>query len=162
VTQRVLGIDPGTAATGYGVLEPDRRRLGRLVECGVLRTGARAALPDRLQTIHAGVAELIAQHQPDVLVVESVFYGKNVRTSLTLSHARGVILLAAAQAGVRVAEYSPATVKQAVVGRGRAAKTQVSYMVQQLLRLRRPPTPSDAADGVAVALAHLLLSSRRR
>lgn len=161
MTRRVLGIDPGTAATGYGVLEAVARRPGRLVECGVVRTAARAPLPDRLRTIYDGVTELIAQHQPDVVVVESVFYGKNVRSSLTLSHARGVILLAAAQAGIRVAEYSPATVKQAVAGRGRAAKTQIGYMVQQLLRLQRPPTPADAADGVAVALAYLLLAGRR-
>ena len=162
MTRRILGIDPGTAATGYGVLEPIPRRPGRLVECGVVRTAPRAPLAERLRTIHDGVAELIAQHQPDVLAVESVFYGKNVRSILTLSHARGVILLAAAEAGVRVAEYSPATVKQAVVGRGRAAKTQIGYMVQQLLRLERPPAPADAADGVAVALAHLLLAGRRR
>jgi crossover junction endodeoxyribonuclease RuvC len=161
VTRRVLGIDPGTAATGYGVLEPIPRRLGRLVECGVVRTAARAPLPDRLRTIYEGVTELIAQHRPDVVVVESVFSGKHVRSSLTLSHARGVILLAAAQAGIRVMEYSPATVKQAVAGRGRAAKAQIGYMVQQLLRLQRPPTPTDAADGVAVALAHLLLAGRR-
>jgi crossover junction endodeoxyribonuclease RuvC len=162
VTRRVLGIDPGTAATGYGVLDSVPRRPGRLVECGVVRTAARAPLPDRLHTIYAGVTELIAQHQPDVLAVESIFYGKNVRSSLTLSHARGVILLAAAQAGIKIAEYSPATVKQAVAGHGRAAKTRVGYMVQQLLRLERPPAPADAADGVAVALAHLLLAGRRR
>lgn len=156
MTRRVLGIDPGTAVTGYGVVDRAPRRPGRLVECGVLRTRADAALPDRLRALHVGVAELLATHQPDVMVVETVFYGKNARSSLTLSHARGVILLAAAEAGVPIAEFPPAVVKRAVVGRGRATKAQIGYMVQQLLRLERPPVPADAADGVAVALAYLL------
>lgn len=156
MTRRVLGIDPGTAITGYGVVEGASRGAGRLVECGVLRTAARAALPERLRVLHAGVAELLDAHRPDVVAVESLFYAKNVRTTLTLGHARGVILLAAAEAGVRVAEFPPAVVKRAVVGRGRATKAQVGYMVQQLLRLSRPPAPADAADGVAVALAYLL------
>lgn len=156
MSRRVLGIDPGTAVTGYGVVEPAARRPGRLVECGVLRTAPRAALPERLRVLHAGVAELLAAHRPDVVAVEDIFYAKNVRSSLTLGHARGVILLAAAEAGVQVAEFPPAVVKRAVVGRGRATKAQVGYMVQQLLRLEQPPVPADAADGVAVALACLL------
>jgi crossover junction endodeoxyribonuclease RuvC len=155
----VLGIDPGTAVTGYGVVEPAPRRPGRLIECGVLRTSARAALPERLRVLHAGVVELLATHEPDVVAVESIFFAKNARTTLILGHARGVILLAAAEAGVRVAEFPPAIVKRAVVGRGRATK---AYMVQQLLRLERPPAPSDAADGVAIALAYLLGAARRR
>jgi crossover junction endodeoxyribonuclease RuvC len=162
VTHRVLGIDPGTAVTGYGVVEPTPRRPGRLVECGVLRTAAGDTLPDRLRTLHAGVAELLAAHRPDVVAVETVFYGKNVRTSLTMSQARGVILLAAAEAGVTVAEFAPAVIKRVVVGRGRATKAQIGYMVQQLLRLERPPVPADAADGVAVALAYLLSAVRAR
>jgi crossover junction endodeoxyribonuclease RuvC len=149
VTRRVLGIDPGTAVTGYGVVEPAPRRAGRL-----------AALPDRLRALHVGVTDLLATHRPDVVAVETVFYGKNARSSLTLSHARGVILLAAAQAGVAVAEFAPAVVKRAVAGRGRATKAQIGYMVQQLLRLERPPVPADAADGVAVALAYLLARGR--
>lgn len=161
MTQRVLGIDPGTAVTGYGVIEPLPHRLGRLVECGVLRTRARAPLPERLDTLYTGVAELLATHQPDVVAVEGIFYAKNVRTSLTMSHARGVILLAAERAGATVVELPPAVVKKAVVGRGRATKGQVGYMVQQLLRLQKPPAPADAADGVAIALAHLLLRGRR-
>lgn len=162
MSRRVLGIDPGTAVTGYGVVEPAPRRPGRLIECGVLRTSARAALPERLRVLHAGVVELLATHQPDVVAVESIFFAKNARTTLILGHARGVILLAAAEAGVRVAEFPPAIVKRAVVGRGRATKGQVAYMVQQLLRLERPPAPSDAADGVAIALAYLLGTARRR
>ena len=152
----MLGIDPGTAATGYGVVESERGRPGRLVECGVLRTDRGNPFAERLVALHAGMRDLLDQHHPDVVAVESIFYGKNVRTSLVMSHARGVILLAAAQAGVPVAEFAPAAVKKAVVGRGRATKAQVGFMVQQLLRLRQPPRPADAADGVAIALAYLL------
>jgi len=156
VSPRVLGIDPGTATTGYGLVEADAGRPGRLLECGVLRTSAGEPLSARLVTLHAGMRELVAQHRPDVVAMEGVFYAKNVRTSLVLSHARGVLMLAAAEAGVPVEELAPAAVKKAVVGRGRATKAQIGFMVQQLLRLRRPPEPADAADGVAVALACLL------
>ena len=102
-----------------------------------------------------------SRHAPDAVAVESAFYGKNVRTTVVLSHARGVILLAAEQAGVAIAEYSPAQIKKTVVGRGAALKPQVAYMVAQLLRLKSAPAPADAADGVAVALAHLLIATRR-
>ena len=157
----MLGVDPGTATTGYGVVEADAGRPGHLLECGVLRTHAGSALGDRLVTLHAGMRELVAQHRPDLVAIEGIFYAKNVRTSLVLSHARGVLLLAAAEAGVPVEELSPAAVKKAVVGRGRATKAQIGFMVQQLLRLRRPPQPADAADGVAIALACLLTRRRR-
>lgn len=157
----MLGVDPGTAATGYGVVDGAPGRPGRLLECGVLRTDARGPLAERLLRLHEGMGDLLAQHRPDVLAVESIFYGKNVRTSLVMSHARGVILLAAAQAGVPVAEFAPAAVKKSVVGRGRATKAQVGFMVQQLLRLRQAPRPADAADGVAVALAYLLTARVR-
>lgn len=157
----MLGVDPGTAATGYGVVEGEPGRPGRLVECGVLRTAARSPLPERLVTLHEAMGDLLQQHRPHVLAVESVFYAKNVRTSLVLSHARGVILLAAAQAGVPVVEFAPAAVKKAVVGRGRATKTQVGFMVQQLLRLRQAPRPADAADGVAIAMAYFLTARPR-
>jgi len=154
---RALGVDPGTAVTGYGIVEGRRGTPGRLIECGVVRPGRGTAMPARLETLYDGVRDVLANHKPDVVAVESIFYSKNVRTSLMMSHARGVILLAAAQAGLPVAEFAPAAVKKAVVGRGRATKTQVALMVQQLLRLRRPPQPADAADGVAIALAFLLL-----
>jgi crossover junction endodeoxyribonuclease RuvC len=154
---RVLGIDPGTAVIGYGVVE-DGRPGPRLVECGVIRTTARAALSARLHTIHAGINELIARHQPDVLAIEGIFYGKNARTTMVLGHARGVILLSAEDAGLTIAEYQPAVVKKTVVGRGAAMKPQVGYMCAQLLRLKSAPTPADAADGVALALTHLMLA----
>jgi crossover junction endodeoxyribonuclease RuvC len=158
---KVLGIDPGTAILGYGVVEGGAGLSPRLVECGTLTTTARDALPARLRVLHDGTSALLSRHLPDAMAVETAFYGKNVRTTVVLSHARGVILLAAEEAGVELAEYSPAQVKKTVVGRGAALKPQVGYMVAQLLRLRTPPEPADAADGVAVALTHLLISTRR-
>ena len=158
---RVLGIDPGTAVVGFGVVDAGSAGApGRLIECGALRTPARDALSVRLRAIHQGIHELITRHRPDVIAVESVFYGTNVRTTIALAHARGVILLAAEQSALPIAEYTPATIKQTVVGRGAARKPQVGYMVAQLLRLKTAPSPSDAADGVAVALTHLLRRSR--
>jgi crossover junction endodeoxyribonuclease RuvC len=111
--------------------------------------------------LHDGVTALITRHAPDAVAVESAFYAKNVRTTVVLSHARGVILLAAEMAGVEIAEYSPAVIKKTVVGRGAAMKAQVGYMVAQLLRLKAAPSPSDAADGVAVALTHLMMMPQR-
>lgn len=158
---RVLGIDPGTAVIGYGVVEPGSGPAARLLECGVLQTKARDPLPARLRIIYDGVESLIARHRPDAVAVETAFYGKNVRTTMVLSHARGVILLAAERAGVPIGEYEPRLVKKTVVGRGGALKDQVGFMVAQLLRLESPPSPADAADGVAVALTHLMLATRR-
>lgn len=158
---RVLGIDPGTAVLGYGVVDGGAGVASRLVECGTLTTTPRDPLPARLRVIHDGIAALIARHLPGALAIESAFHGKNVRTTIALSHARGVILLAAEEAGLPIAEYSPAQVKKSVVGRGAALKPQVSYMVTQLLRLKAAPAPSDAADGVAIALTHLMLADRR-
>lgn len=152
---KVLGVDPGTAVLGYGLVEAGRGP-ARLLECGVLRTSPRHSLASRLAEIHAALAELITRHQPDVLSVESVFYARNARTTVSLAHARGVILLCAEQAGITIAEYAPALVKKTVVGRGAALKPQVGYMVAQLLRLKSPPAPADAADGVALALTHIL------
>jgi crossover junction endodeoxyribonuclease RuvC len=158
---KVLGIDPGTAVLGYGVVESGTGRHPRLVECGTLTTRARDPLPSRLRVIHDGTGALLARHRPDAVAVESAFYGRNVRTTVVLSHARGVILLAAEQAGIPIAEYSPALVKKTIVGRGAALKPQVGYMVMQLLRLRAAPQPADAADGVAVALTHLVIATRQ-
>jgi crossover junction endodeoxyribonuclease RuvC len=148
----VLGIDPGTATTGYGVVRDARPASASLVECGVIRTRARDPLPARLREIFEGVSELIARHRPDMVSVEDVFYAKNVRTTVVLGHARGVILLAAELAGVPVDEWAPAEIKKAVVGNGAATKEQVQFMLTRLLRLKSVPTPSDAADGVAAAL----------
>jgi crossover junction endodeoxyribonuclease RuvC len=152
---KVLGVDPGTAATGYGVVVRGDGGAASLVECGVIRTSAKEPLAHRLRGIHDGVTNVLERHRPDVVAVEGVFFGKNVRTTVLLGHARGAILVAAAQAEREVAEYSPAEIKNAVVGTGGATKEQVQFMVKKLLRLKAVPTPSDAADGVAVALCHL-------
>jgi crossover junction endodeoxyribonuclease RuvC len=159
---RVLGIDPGTATVGYGVVEQSGGpgRALRLVECGIFRTRPRDPLPTRLVVIHDSLTELIGRHRPDVLAVEDIFYATNVRTTVVLGHARGVILLAGAEAGLTIAEYSPALVKKTVVGRGAALKPQVGYMVAKILQLTAAPTPADAADAVAVALTHLFLGIR--
>jgi crossover junction endodeoxyribonuclease RuvC len=149
----VLGIDPGTATTGYGVVQGDGLGSVSLVECGVIRTRPRDPLASRLHEIYEGVAELLARHRPDALSVEDVFYAKNVRTTVVLGHARGVVLLAGRQAGVSIHELPPAEIKKAVVGKGAATKEQVQFMVTRLLRLKSAPQPSDAADGVAAALA---------
>lgn len=154
----VLGIDPGSAVTGYGIV----RRTGpaqtdvSLVECGVIRTSPNDPLPNRLLEIHDGVRDLIARHHPLAVAVEGVFYARNVRTTVILGHARGVVLLAAAQAGLPVHEYPPSEIKKAVTGAGSASKEQVQFMVMRLLRLKTPPSPSDAADGVAAALTYCL------
>jgi crossover junction endodeoxyribonuclease RuvC len=154
----VLGVDPGTSVTGYGVIETGDGApgMGRLIECGVISLARRTPLPDRLEELHAGIVELIARHRPHTLALESAFYHRNVRTTLVLGHARGVVLLAARQAGVEIAEYPPATVKKAVTGTGGARKPHVGTMVARLLRLKSAPRPADAADGVAVALTYLL------
>jgi len=159
---RVLGVDPGTQVTGYGVIETGNGNgvpgLGRLIECGVFRFARSNSLPHRLAELHHAIAELIERHQPSVLALEDAFYHKNVRTTLVLGHARGVILLAAQQAELDIAQYAPAMIKKTVVGAGGAKKTQVGAMVAQLLRLKDAPQPSDAADGCAAALTYILRS----
>ena len=159
----VLGIDPGTAVTGYGLVreeEVNRRSPAgvamRLVECGVIRTKPRDPLATRLREIHQGITELIARHKPDHLAVEDVFYARNVRTTLALGHARGVVLLAGETAGLSIHEFPPAEVKKAIVGTGSATKEQVQFMLTRLLRLRAAPEPADASDGVAAAVTFML------
>ena len=157
----VLGVDPGTAVTGYGVVARESGGAALLVECGVLRTDDQLPLATRLRTVHEGILDIIRRHKPDRVAVEGVFYARNVRTTVVLGHTRGVILLAAALCDVDVAEYSPAEIKNAVCGSGKATKEQVQYMVQQLLHLKAPPKPADAADGVAVALCDVQSHSIR-
>jgi len=155
----VLGIDPGTAVTGYGVVRARGMRTAgdaELLECGVIRTKPTAPLAARLADIYDGVRELITRHQPQAIAVEDVFYARNVRTTVVLGHARGVVLLAGQQAGLAIQEYPPADIKKAVTGSGAATKEQVQFMVTKLLRLKSAPQPADAADGVAAALACIL------
>jgi len=150
---RVFGIDPGSVRTGYGCVESDGRR-HRLVTCGAIATAGAATLGARLALIHDGLAALLSECRPDVVAIESLFYASNVRSALTLGHARGVAMLSAVEAGLELAEYTPAEIKRAVVGYGRAEKAQVGQMIALLLGLERPPAPHDAADALAVALCH--------
>lgn len=155
---RIFGIDPGSERTGYGCVEVTASR-HRLIVCGHLAAPAGAAFPARLQLIHAGLARLLAAHRPDGVAVETIFHARNVRSALKLGHARGVALLAAAEAGLPVFEYTPAEVKRAVVGFGRAEKHQVQQMVTLLLGLDVAPQPHDAADALAIAICHLHAST---
>ena len=150
----VVGIDPGTLITGYGVIARTRDRL-RLLECGTIRCSGRDRLPTRLQRIYTGLVELFDRHHPDELAIESAFYGKNAQSALKLGHARGVALLAAVERSVPSSEYSPREVKKAIVGSGTASKEQVRYMVTSLLRLRAADLVLDASDALAIALCHL-------
>jgi crossover junction endodeoxyribonuclease RuvC len=151
---KVFGVDPGSDRTGYGCIETDGSR-HRLIACGAIATSPRATFPEKLLTIHEALGRLLAQHQPDCVAVESVFYAANVRSALKLGHARGVAMLAAVEAGMDVFEYTPAEIKRAVVGYGRAEKPQVQQMVKLLLRLTAVPSPHDAADALAVAICHV-------
>jgi len=150
---RVLVIDPGTATTGYGVVEEVGRDLKSLT-FGVIRTPADQPLPARLQLIHRAVRELAAEWQPTTSAVEELFFSSNVRTAMSVGQARGVALLALAEAGLDVAEYTPSAIKQAVTGYGNADKGQMQEMVRLLLGLEETPRPDDAADALAVAICH--------
>jgi crossover junction endodeoxyribonuclease RuvC len=147
----VLGIDPGTAALGYGIIERTGGVL-RAVDYGCLTTTADWSLPDRLNAIHAHVAELIETHSPDLVAVERLFFSKNAQTAFAVGQARGVVLLAAAQAGVPVREATPNEVKMAVTGYGAADKEQVGRMVAVILQLAEVPTPDDTSDALAIAI----------
>ena len=147
----VLGIDPGTAAMGYGIVEAKSGRL-RMVDGGTLVTKPNASLPARLLQIHALLDELIALHRPDLLAVERLFFSRNVQTAFAVGQARGVVLLAAAQAEVPVREATPSEIKLAVTGSGRADKEQVGRMVAVCLGLAEPPRPDDTADALAIAI----------
>jgi crossover junction endodeoxyribonuclease RuvC len=149
----IFGIDPGSERTGYGCLETEGGR-HRLIACGALSGATDATFPERLHAIHSGLTALFAEHRPDCVAIENIFHARNVRSALRLGHARGVAILAAASAGIPIAEYTPAEIKRAVVGFGRAEKPQVGQMVKLLLRLDAVPTPHDAADAVAVAICH--------
>jgi crossover junction endodeoxyribonuclease RuvC len=148
---KVLGIDPGTAALGYGIVESRRGTL-RMVDCGLLVTKPSASLPQRLLQIHALLDELIALHKPDLLAVERLFFSRNAQTAFAVGQARGVVLLAAAQAEVPVREATPSEVKVAVTGYGKADKEQVGRMVAACLTLPEPPRSDDTADALAIAI----------
>jgi crossover junction endodeoxyribonuclease RuvC len=150
----VLGIDPGTAITGYGLVREDQAGLA-LVDYGVITTPAGQPLPGRLQAIYQGLKDVVAQYKPGIAAVEELFFSRNARTALSVGHARGVTLLALADAGLSIHEYKPLEIKQAVAGYGGADKRQVQEMVRMLLNLDHIPQPDDAADAVAVAVCHI-------
>ena len=151
---RIFGIDPGSERTGYGCVETDGRR-HHLISCGAITALSAEPFPQRLARIHRELAALLAAHTPDCVAVETVFHAANVRSALKLGHARGVAILAAVEAGCPVVEYTPAEIKRAVVGYGRAEKHQVQRMIMLLLGLQKAPTTFDASDAVAVAICHL-------
>jgi crossover junction endodeoxyribonuclease RuvC len=151
---RVLGIDCGSRITGYGVVDTNGADC-TLVRCGVIRSRSSDPLAVRLKEIHAGIIEIIRELGPDVAAFESLFYSNNVQSALKLGHVRGVSLVAAAEANLPVFEYSPAEVKSAVTGYGRAEKPQVQQMVRALLKLETTPEPLDASDALAVAICHV-------
>jgi crossover junction endodeoxyribonuclease RuvC len=151
---RIFGIDPGSERTGYGCVETDGTH-HRIVTSGAITSPSLAAFPAKLLTIHTRLAVLIAEHRPDCVAIENLFHATNVRSALKLGHARGVAMLAAVEAGVPVVEYTPAEIKRAVVGYGRAEKHQVQQMVKLILGLSAVPTPHDAADALAVAICHV-------
>ena len=150
---KVFGIDPGSDRTGYGCVETDGSR-HRLMTCGAISAPASATFPEKLLVIHSRLTTLLSECRPDCVAIENLFHAANVRSALKLGHARGVAMLAAVEAGVNVAEYTPAEIKRAVVGYGRAEKSQVQQMIKLLLGLSDTPSPHDAADALAVAICH--------
>lgn len=162
---RVLGIDPGLATTGYALLQADpperSSRRARVLEAGVIRTPADEPLPKRLRAIYDDVTALIAEYEPEALAVEEVFFNQNVTTAMSVSQARGVVLLAGSELP-KVAGYTPLEVKRQICGYGRAKKPQMQAMIQRLLNMKELPRPDDAADALAVALCHLLKEQAAR
>lgn len=156
---RVLGIDCGTEYTGYGVVELCADDKLVCLSCGAIKLSPREPLPERLATIFDHLSAIIAEHQPDDVAIEDVFYAVNVKSALKLGQVRGVAMLAASSAKLHVAEYAPLAIKSAVVGYGRAEKQQVQHMVARLLNLPEIPQPSDAADALAIAICHLHTSA---
>ncbi len=150
---RILGIDPGTGIVGFGCIEADNRTL-KLVDAGVIRTPAGEADATRLSTIYEEVSRLITEYQPEWFSIEQLFFARNVTTAMTVSQSRGVLLLAASQANLKIAEYTPLQIKMALTGYGRADKKQMQEMVRILLNLQQIPKPDDAADALAAAITH--------
>lgn len=150
---RILGVDPGTATTGFGVIEHNRGQF-KFVDAGVIITPPDHAMPDRLVTIHEELGQVIRETQPDQAAVELLYFSTNVTTAISVGQARGVILLTLAEAGLIPAEYTPMQIKQAVTGYGAAKKPQIQEMVRLLLGLSVIPRPDDAADGLAIAITH--------
>ncbi len=158
---RTIGIDPGLAIMGWGVVDAAAGQLC-LVDVGVLTTPAGMAQPERLRLLYDGLRELLARLHPETAAIEELFFGKNVNTALSVGQARGVALLALVQAGLSITEYKPTAVKQALVGYGGADKRQMQAMVQLTLNLAAPPRPDDAADALAIAICHAITAPTLR
>ena len=150
---RILGIDPGYAIMGYGVIDMKGNRFS-VCNYGAVTTLAGMEMPDRLKCLYSGLMEVIEEHRPDVVSIEELFFNKNTKTAIMVAQARGVIILACANSGVEIYEYTPLQIKQALVGYGRAEKTQVQQMVKTLLNLEEIPKPDDVADALAAAVCH--------
>ncbi len=150
---RILGIDPGTGILGFGVIDHDGRE-PVLVDAGVIRTPTHQPLPQRLVTIYEELTEIFETHQPHALSVEKLFFARNVTTAISVSHARGIVLLLGQQRQIPIFEYTPMQIKQAVTGYGKADKKQIQEMVRMILRLKEVPKPDDAADALAAAITY--------
>lgn len=150
-----IGIDPGTAITGYGLVQQNKAGELEAVDWGVILTPAKTPIAERLSQIYESLQEILARYHPQSAAVEALFFQRNVRTAMSVGQARGVTLLALQQAGLQVADYSPNEIKQSITGYGGADKRQVQQMVATLLKLSEMPTPDDAADALAVAICHL-------
>ena len=155
---RIIGIDPGTGILGFGVIEVDARGNPKMITAGVITTPAHTPLEDRLLEIFDGLTEIIAETKPEVMSIEKLFFAQNVTTAISVSHARGVAMLTGKQAGLEIAEYTPLQIKQTLTGYGRASKKQMQEMVKLQLGLNNMPKPDDAADGLAAAITHSLMS----
>ena len=155
---RIIGIDPGTGILGFGVIEVDARGNPKMITAGVITTPAHTPLEDRLLEIFDGLTEIIAETNPEVMSIEKLFFAQNVTTAISVSHARGVAMLTGKQAGLEIAEYTPLQIKQTLTGYGRASKKQMQEMVKLQLGLNSMPKPDDAADGLAAAITHSLMS----
>jgi len=150
---RILGIDPGIATVGFGIVDSEKNTLS-LVSYGIISTCANTSLSSRLDHIYDDISELIRTFTPDEIACEELFFNTNITTGISVAHGRGVVLLACFKAGIPIFEYTPLQVKQSVVGYGRAEKKQVIYMVQRLLNMKTAPKPDDAADALAIAICH--------
>lgn len=151
---RIIGIDPGTGILGFGVIDVDVRGKAKLVDAGVIRTPVKENDAVRLQTIYDELTEIIADTNPDEMAVEKLFFSQNVTTAMTVAQARGVVLLTAMQAKLKIAEYTPQQIKQALTGYGRADKKQIQEMVRVVMNLQEVPKPDDCADAIACAITH--------
>lgn len=156
---RILGIDPGTGILGFGVVDFDVRGRATLVDGGVIRTPVKQADNQRLLTIYEELSEIITTHKPEIMAVEKLFFSQNVTTAMSVSQARGVVLLAGEQNGLKLFEYTPQQIKMAVTGYGKADKKQVQEMVKIILRLQEVPKPDDCADALAVAITHSMTAN---